>query len=519
MFEKLLSLVPYNPGLLHQLSFYGQRMREEASIRRLGVFFVALAFIVQFAAVMSPPQQAAAATGSSNDLIRGGFSSREDAYNHCMGGISGEEYGSIMHDFGVKCADIKTADSKYITVGGNSNNYYSMGRTSYGAKNPTTGKSTNEHAYPGVPKNGTLYARHLSSFYGDNNAQEHVLEVHASTGHTVYLMYVCGNIVTSGLPVEATVIEATPLPTPTPPAPTPPAPAPPAPTPPVTCPAGQINYGGTCYPPCPGNPAVPYGSSGCQLCPFNSAIGASDAQCPQPCPYNQTLPANSPQCFKPCPYNNAIPADNASCKPCDKSTGQQDALACVVLHKKALNSTQNIVNANNTTAQPNDVIVYTLSAENTGKADIDKYTFQESLGDVLDYADVVDLHGGNMDKNNIVSWPVEKIKAGNIAGHQITVKVKNPIPSTPVGTSNTAQFDLIMTNTYGDTINIKVPAPPIKAIQAAATNLPNTGPGATIILAASVVMISGYFYGRARLLAKESVLAIQENNQADTHHE
>src|SRR4051812_34214110 len=109
MFEKLLSVLPYNPGLLHQMSFYSQRMREETAIRRLGMFFVVLAFLVQFIAVLNPPQQAAAASASSNDLIRGGFSSREDAYNHCMAGTPGEEYGSIMHDFGVTCKSIESA--------------------------------------------------------------------------------------------------------------------------------------------------------------------------------------------------------------------------------------------------------------------------------------------------------------------------------------------------------------------------------------------------------------------------
>jgi uncharacterized repeat protein (TIGR01451 family) len=535
MFEKLLSVLPYNPGLLPQLSFYAHRMREEAAIRRIGMFFIVLAFLVQFAAVINPPQQAAAASSGSNDLIQGGFSSAEDAYNHCMGGISGEEYGSIMHYFGIKCKDIRSAVKTSITVGGYSNRYFSMGRNSYGQKNPTTGKATGQQAYQGVPKNGTLYARHISSFYSNDNSTEPVLKLQNNRGETVYLMYACGNLVTIDLPVpsQATppdemVAEGITPPVVTPPVVAPPVVTPPTALPPKDCGAGHILYNGSCHEACPYNAAVARDTTACicpagqigsygvcsPVCPYNNAIPASDtAHCYQPCPYNSAIPVTAAQCFKPCEYNNSIPADSAACKPCDKSTNQQDALACAEIHKKAMNVTQNVLDANNTTAQPNDVILYTLSAKNTGKANIDKYTFQETLGDVLDYADVVDLHGGTIDKNSVVTWPAEKILAGNIATHQITVKVKAEIPSTPANTANSAQFDLTMSNTYGDTINIKVPAPPVKVVQAVAAQLPNTGPGSTLLLAAVVVIISGYFYGRARLLSEESTIALHENSQ------
>jgi hypothetical protein len=68
-----------------------------------------------------------------------------------------------------------------------------------------------------------------------------------------------------------------------------------------------------------------------------------------------------------------------------------------------------------------------------------------------------------------------------------------------------------MTNVYGNTINIKVPGSVTKTIETATTtSLPNTGPGTSLFLAASIVMIAGYFYGRARLLARESELALKE---------
>jgi hypothetical protein len=69
-----------------------------------------------------------------------------------------------------------------------------------------------------------------------------------------------------------------------------------------------------------------------------------------------------------------------------------------------------------------------------------------------------------------------------------------------------------MTNTYGNTINIKVPASPTKQVEVATTALPNTGPGTSLFIAASIVIVAGYFWGRAGLLAKESAMAVKETS-------
>ena len=97
MFEKLLLVLPYNPGLSHQVAFYSRRMREEAAIRRIGVIFIVLAFMVQFMAVLSPPQPTTAA--SNNDLINGGISSATDAQRHCNQNT--QRFGAIVQYFDI----------------------------------------------------------------------------------------------------------------------------------------------------------------------------------------------------------------------------------------------------------------------------------------------------------------------------------------------------------------------------------------------------------------------------------
>ena len=191
-----------------------------------------------------------------------------------------------------------------------------------------------------------------------------------------------------------------------------------------------------------------------------------------------------------------------------------DSLACIVPHKKASNITAGISDANGTTANAGDVINYTLSVTNNGKADVKAFIFAENLSDVLDYADPTDLHGGTIDTEGQVTWPAENIPAGATVKHEITVKVKAEIPQTPASNSDPDHFDLNMVNVYGDTVDIKLPGSPIKTLETVTagptTALPNTGPGTNMFIIGMIVLLAGYFYFRSKLLAKESALAVQE---------
>lgn len=129
---------------------------------------------------------------------------------------------------------------------------------------------------------------------------------------------------------------------------------------------------------------------------------------------------------------------------------------------------------------------------------------------MLVYADVVDLHGGSMDGDHQVTWPATFIEPGKTASVQATVKVKNPVPQTPVTNNDPNHYDLTMLNVYGNTVNIKVPGSPTKTVESVATSLPNTGPGTSLFIGGLVVVAAGYF-SRARLLAKESTIILEES--------
>lgn len=447
MFEKLLSQLPYNPGLAQQMSFYSRRMREEAAIRRIGVIFIVLAFFVQFFAVMSPPQSTIA--GSSNDLINGGISGPGDAANKCNNNT--QHFKNILENYGITCSAV--ANAQTVTINSSGQDFYSFGRNPQGF---------NSEQPVNIPHLGTIYVRKLSAW--GHNVKYRALQLTASSGKNFWILYDCANLTSIGVPNPYSPPQNTGL----------------GNNQPVTNP--QMGIGGNK--------------------PVSTPPPATST--PPPTPTPPTLPPTS---------NPPVPKD------CEGRRGSDNPLACLGISKTAANTTQNLPDANNTMAQAGDTIVYTLYAKNGGKTTIKDYVFQENINDVLDYANVTDYHGGTLKTpDNIVTWPKQDIKAGETVSQKITVKVKNPVPQTPVAASDPTRFDLTMTNVYGNTITIRLPGSIGKTIESGGTavggTLPNAGAGTNIAIAAAIVIAATYFYSRSRLLAQESNIALHESTSA-----
>lgn len=179
------------------------------------------------------------------------------------------------------------------------------------------------------------------------------------------------------------------------------------------------------------------------------------------------------------------------------------------IEKKAKNITQNIGDANGTTANVGDVIEYTLITNNYGEGESKNTILKpEQLSDVLEYADIdlSSLDGGVFENDTqVIAWnkPVN-IKPGESVTKTFKVKVKDPIPQTLRPNNQPGgSFDMILTNVYGNTIEIKLPSTPLKTTETVTTSLPNTGPGEALIMGAGLTTIVGYFFARSRLMAKE----------------
>jgi uncharacterized repeat protein (TIGR01451 family) len=499
MFKKLLSNLPFNPSLIGQVSFYAKRMHRETSIRRLGLILVIFAFFIQFFAFISPPQPTLAASG--NDIIPGGFTTQASAVNWCNTNL---EIKTIYGYFGVSCDAIAHAAVQTRNTRDYNSQLYSLGRYPYGKPGETPVRIGAQ----------TFYMRYLWG-WGTYNFQ--ALVGTRSNGTPFMIMFDCGNIVIVGAP------------TPPPPPPSTPPPPPPSTPPPVTqpkCPLdNSINKNDLRCTPCPYNPSIIATNVNCKppVCPLDKTINADSPKC-KSCPYNPQILRDNPQCQQcpypglgaigknnplckePCPYNSTISKDSPSCKPCDQATSNSDASACLILSKTASNTTQHINKADGTTANAGDVIEYSLETKNTGKAAVPNFTVQENIGDILEYADVIDYHNGKFDqKTQIVTWPGATIAANSSLVQHLTIKIKSPIPSTPVSTSNPGTGDLTMTNVYGNAVEIKLPPSVIKTTEqlTTATVLPNTGPGESLAITFAITTIVAYFFARSRLLAKE----------------
>lgn len=205
------------------------------------------------------------------------------------------------------------------------------------------------------------------------------------------------------------------------------------------------------------------------------------------------------------------PAPKPKPWPCVDSKNALDIESCIKKSKTSINTSQNINHANGTTAKAGDEIQYSLKTINKAYVPYPNYTVKEDLRDVLEYADIAAM-GGAKNTDGILTWSPTTIGPKQSFTVQFTVKIKDPIPKTPEPCNpkvvkpcpSTGSFDMIMTNVYGNTVNIGVDKPIEKTVEITTTKtLTNTGPGTTLIIGFSVTAMVGYFFARSRLMAKE----------------
>jgi uncharacterized repeat protein (TIGR01451 family) len=544
MFKKLLSNLPFNPSLIGQVSFYAQRLRRESAVRRIGVVTLILAMFIQVFAVVSPPEPTLARSG--NDIIDGGFTTREQAVQNCRGGIY-SEFWHILNYYEVSCDTLAAAEIVSLRSTDYEGKLDSLGRWQQGPTIAGTGKPTNEYA---VDINGArYYMRNLWAWDSGASSTYKMLRMKNTRGLIIMVMFDCGNIVT---------IDRY-----SPPAP---APAPTKPNPQIISkttlpgmPAAESfvragdNIGYRIYFKNAGNAAatnvfiedstprhtsfVSQGTGGASRYGYSDTVYPGHGQEPHVHWVYNTMPANANGyyvdftvkvntgttngqriCNKAFIRSNETPqaCSNEVCHTVKINAPQPPATPPVApitpttptppsltLGKKARNVSQNIADANNTTARAGDTIQYVLSVKNKGETTMKDFVIEESMGDVLEYADITDLAGGAIDDKKIVRWKPTDIKAGETIQRNLLITIKAQIPSTPVSSSYPGSFDLIMTNVYGDTVNIKLPPTVIKTAEQTVKALPNTGPGESLAAIMLLVIVASYFFARNKLIVKE----------------
>lgn len=502
MFKKLLSNLPFNPSLISQVSFYAKRLKAESSVRRLGVAFLVLALGVQIFAAAVPSEPTLARSG--NDIIPGGFSSQGDAVNMCQS--NAYSFKQILAHFGIDCLALYYG--QVVTVG--SNDYggqlYSMGREPQGFPGEVNVN------VPGVAD--TLHMRPLSAW---GSTSYRAIKGNASDGSTFFILFDCGNLVTVGPPAT---------------------PPPPPPPPPLGVKCSNLAMS------VPNNSQVKVGAT---VSLRGQAVGSNVKPNTQVSMYYRMIDAktgavveekhgeglkfngttvqdtvNRPFTItKEGTYTfklavrydgGAKLADGSNEGNCMKQVKvvkqpcivNENPDVCITQNKSVKNDSQGSADANGTTVKPGDLITYTLTVRNITKDKaVKNYVVEDNISDSLEYADVVNLHGGTISDTKVVRWPAVNIGAGKAIEKQITLRVKNPIPNTPASTSNPDSYDCVMTNVFGDVTRVNLPCSTVKNIEQVSGEIPNTGPGETIAVAALVVTAAGYFFARSRLMSKE----------------
>jgi uncharacterized repeat protein (TIGR01451 family) len=173
----------------------------------------------------------------------------------------------------------------------------------------------------------------------------------------------------------------------------------------------------------------------------------------------------------------------------------------LTLSKKAYNDTLGR-DATTTAARSNDIITYTLAVKNSGGTAQTGYVFSDDITDILQLANIIDFGGGNLNVETIgniqrytIIWPSTDIPANSTVEKTFKVQVKDSLPS---------NSDFVMTNVFGNTVNVAVRRPTVLGTFTA----PPTGTATTVSLILAAVTLTGFFAVRNRelLLSKLNLI-------------
>lgn len=520
MFRKLVSNLPFSPALVGQLGFYAKRLRKEEATRRVGLIFTALALVVQSFAVFSPPESANAAGG--NDIIYGGIRSKDDllrVYDANQDSAGHKDIQQIYTHFGITRQDIANTTQTTFNSRDHNLSIRSVGRSTYEwQRTAISVAGTSTTVYESL-----LYKFDSTPWTISNGSQYPALiGKRAADGQWFAIMMGCANPAYLSIP-------------------------PPPPQPAAACvsltivpvtrtkftfntKASKANGASiskytytvkdssntTVFTQSSQNTgetdSISYDSTKDGSFTVNVAVSTSLGE--------QTAPG----CQKPltvtpeprCPLNPDLVQSNPDCKPCedDKTIWykDKDCRSIFELNKVVKNTTQLIDNANNTTVKSGDRLEYHLAVKNTGST-TGTYTIEDNLGDVLEYADLIDAGGGTLAKKdpftpiervNVISWPAVEVKPGATIEKIVSVQIKSTIPATPQGSSNPESFNCRMVNNFASSnTSIRIDCPTPKVVEQVVRELPTTGPTENMIFGGILLAVVTYFYFRARQLKKE----------------
>jgi len=513
MFKKIVSQLSFSPALVGQLGFYARRLRKEQATRRLGLIFVALALVVQSLVVFQAPEPANAS--SNNDFIVGGLGLGSNrSLDKFIGPYDRNERNlqDIMNYFGITRAEITSAQFTHFAAGG---------KKSYGFET-RAGSTPIEITNASYQPVRTIYGRDLTMWATPTE------QIYGWVGHSTKIgwfaiMQACGNLVTERFPDK-------PVP--------PPAPAniiasktavnttqsidaskkSAVENDKITYTVKVRNDGGTAK-------TVSLGDNLTEVLQYSKLTDRGGGT------FNTTNnvlswpsvnlgPGASVSHSYSVQMNSSLISTTTTCKMRNNFIDQVVTVpitcttppAKIETSKTALNVSQGNINATTKTAKENDRITFSVTAENTGGTP-KTFTFEDNIGDTLEYAKLLDNGGGKYDeKTRVLSWPDITLAPGEKQVRTFTVQVLATIPATPQGVSDPSSYDCKIENAfYTSSVIIPVTCPTPKVVEYV-SELPKTGPTENIIFAGVTLAIVTFFYLRSRQLGTEVRLIRRDVN-------
>jgi PKD repeat protein len=481
MFPRIVSQLSLSPSAASNLAFYARRLAQERVTRAFSAVAAVMIVVLQLAIIAAPPTPVNAA--SQSDIIFGGITGKDDLLNHYDDNAS---LRRLFSYFAITRDNLEHTTRGWVNSHDQNDTLKSIGRLQY--RRSDVEVDVGDKTYWGSPLD--IWDTGANVQRGSNYE---VLAGYSSAREYFAVMIHCGNIIFKHYP-------ELPKPTP-PPKPTPkpsPAPTPKAAT--LACVDLDADYTQGDAP-----LTVKFtglgAATGQTIDDYVFELGDNNLEHKATGSVVHTY-ENPGTFIAHLRVHGSKGKSTENTPQCSATITVNTPPTAYTKHKTAFNVTQ-AVDATTKDAHGGDVIRYTLTTANVGHAD-EKYAVVEHIDDILEYADVTDAGGGEVDTHNgVITWAAAPLGKGKSLVKTFTVTVKNPIPTTNVGISNPGSYDLKMDNVYGDAVRVNLQPPLAKQVEAASTSLPDTGtPTATIV----VLIVSGltlYFFLRNRQLITE----------------
>jgi hypothetical protein len=185
------------------------------------------------------------------------------------------------------------------------------------------------------------------------------------------------------------------------------------------------------------------------------------------------------------------------------SCAQKVAVSCVNQSVSVRDQTSGITDANNNTVKPGDELVYTVASNNSSPNVITGYIQKINASNLLAYAGLNSSYGGKL-SSGFISWPAKTLKAGQTLTNQFSMFVSNPIPKTPISSTDPGYFNSSMTVAYGNVLTVKLPFTFNKYVESSVNNgLPYENKWASLVAVIGIAVIMLYFIALNHLVVEE----------------